>query len=97
MSEKKPFDAVIDTLNFCLIDGDLREHTEKMIKWSRREREKQAKAAIRVLEAAGKVDKSMVLEAEFFWPHNVHVGREFGPCRKAIRALLESLPEKEKK
>ena len=50
-----------------------------------------------LIEAAGKVDKSMVLEAEFFWPHNVHIGREFGPCRKAIRALLEALPEKEGK
>ena len=79
MSEKKgPFDAAI---------GMLRGKGIRLFPPT------EVQAAIRVLEAAGKVNKSMVLEAEFFWPHNVHVGREFGPCRKAIRALLESLPE----
>jgi hypothetical protein len=101
MSKNKgPFDAVIDTLTFSLIGGDLRKHTEKMIAWPNAKREKQAREAIHVLkdwpkwkpliEAAGKVDKEGGLKF-------IHAcGYPIFPYPKnarQIRALLKSLPD----
>lgn len=86
MSEKGPFDAVIDTL--------------KMIRWSKQEREKRARAAIRILEAAGKVDKGDCLK----WLHRAKgwfvkdgptTMEEIHP-QDQICILLETLPGKEK-
>ena len=109
MSEKGRFDAVIDILNFCLTDGDLREHTEKMIKWSKKEREKQARQAVRILEMAGRVEKENALwnideafsqsrdHVQMMAPYKEdHNLENYNRADKEITALLESLPEKRK-
>jgi len=104
MSKNKgPFDAVIDTLTFSLIGGDLRKHTEKMIAWPNAKREKQAREAIHVLkdwpkwkpliEAAGKVDKAGCV----FWICGLGLDATNKRAAKAynqIRDLLDTLLDK---
>jgi len=101
MTNKKtgPFEAVIDTLVFCLFSGDLRKHTEKMMRWSKTAREKQAREAIRVLEAAGKVDKTKLLaylNHEIAWKENDPYGPGSAERDRELRAFIESLPDEEK-
>ena len=88
MSEKKPFDAAIEVLTGGSIECE-RESCE---------------AAIRVLEAAGKVD---IRSAQFFIDGAANFGEGLSVINsdssrylyqigeKQVRALLESLPDKE--
>ena len=97
MSEKKPFDAAIKIL-FGYTDygtGTIGEVKGRS-----------CEAAIRVLEAAGKVD---IHSAQFFIDGAANFGEGLSVINsdssrylyqtgeKQVRALLESLPEKEEK
>jgi len=90
MNEKQPFDHVVEVLRhsaFSITDAE-------------------AEAAIRVLEAAGKVD---IRSAQFFIDGAANFGEGLSVINsdssrylyqtgeKQVRALLESLPEKEGK
>ena len=87
MTKQNPFDAAIETLRFSLIGVNLKQHVEKMIKFSKEEKKKQAEAAIRLLEAAGKVDKmNCIVEL---------VGCNCRYCSQ-LRALLSALPDEAK-
>lgn len=65
------YDAAIETLRFSMAGKGLQKHLEKMVRFGREERDRQAKAAIRILEqaeryeklieAAGGVDKNKAL------------------------------------
>jgi hypothetical protein len=88
VSKKKgPFDAAIELLREKLaalktvtfFPQDVIEPTEKSIE-----------AAIRVLEAAGKVDKATLIS------HLSRLEKDAGAISPGIRALIESLPEREK-
>ena len=86
MSEKKePFDAVINELRGVIGEAEETGIWDDLIG--------ECKAAIRVLEAAGKVDKILAIQ-------NLHDGFTGKGMDEydylSIRALLEALPEKEK-
>ena len=62
-------------------------------------------AAIRVLEAAGKVDKGAAIHAEIEWPMDAYQAlgeldevskndKRLNKCSRAIHALLAALPDK---
>jgi hypothetical protein len=84
MSEKKPFDAAI---------GMLRGKGIRLFPPT------EVQAAIRVLEAAGKVDKVKALDG--METLRAMMSRELlmntGPTFQLVHALLEFLPDKEQK
>lgn len=89
MTEKGPLEAAIDVLEVIV-----KEH-EQSDGW--KDDVNDWKAAIRVLEAAGKVEKG---NAEWVLCNitDIALGRyqkEWGVFYEQIRALLESLPEPE--
>jgi hypothetical protein len=95
MSGKGPFGAVIDTLNFCLLPGDLRKHTEKMIAWPKEERNRQARIVIKILDAVGKINKGVAigsLDDAYTRACFDPFGYESEALGK-IRALIEELPD----
>jgi len=89
MSEKKPFDAAIKIL-FGYTDygtGTIGEVKGRS-----------CEAAIRVLEAAGKIDKNKALSRiGEVYDYQIALGAVRDEVWGEIRALLESLPEKEQK
>jgi len=96
VSEKKgSFEAALDHLGFYLDPSNLKAHIEKAILTSREERRTQIQAAIRVLEAAGKVDRSKALDG--MEAMRAMMSRELfmntGLTFQAIYTLLEALPE----
>ena len=99
MSEKEPFDAVINELRGVIGEAEETGIWDDLIG--------ECKAAIRVLEAAGKVDKAhsldkldflrrMAGEDKFGFVRYSEDGLAIFPTAQ-IRALLESLPDKEQK
>jgi len=102
MSEKKgPFDAAIEVLEDIALTTNLCRHIPGY-----KNRTKLIRAAIPVLEAAGKVD---IHSAQFFIDGAANFGEGLSVINsdssrylyqtgeKQVRALLESLPEKEGK
>ena len=90
MSEKKgPFDAAINYLT-VMADRDFANGAPHR---------GSCRAAIRVLEAAGKVDKKISLEVHNRKPSVTTTKEQYTNACRQIRALLASLPErgKEKK
>ena len=85
MSEKKgPFDAVIGVL-WIMRGADYLNGTREFA------------FAIRVLEAAGKIDKNKALSRiGEVYDYQIALGAVRDEVWGEIRALLESLPEKEK-
>jgi len=106
VSEKKPFDAAIAVLKTELRECSPDEEDEFcdfIQSLTDNQYEKGLRIAIRVLEAAEKVDKKKALELINDVPRDERLyGEGFTGSgeyseRKQIRALLESLLEKEEK
>ena len=97
MSEKKPFDAIKITPLFGIdwVLSLLRACRE--INKDKPEHQKWIDEAYRVLEAAGKVDKKISLEVHNRKPSVTTTKEQYTNACRQIRALLEALPEKEKK
>ena len=103
MSEKEPFDAVINELRGVIGEAEETGIWDDLIG--------ECKAAIRVLEAAGKVNKTRAIQGlknmeniGDFFPNEWSVPLGFEELlsqnkesAKEIRALLESLPDKEER
>ena len=89
MSEKEPFDAVINELRGVIGEAEETGIWDDLIG--------ECKAAIRVLEAAGKIDKNKALSRiGEVYDYQIALGAVRDEVWGEIRALLESLPEKEK-
>jgi hypothetical protein len=103
MSEKKgPFDAAIAVLKTELRECSPDEEDEFcdfIQSLTDNQYEKGLRIAIRVLEAAGKVDKVKALDG--METLRAMMSRELlmntGPTFQLVHALLESLPDKEQK
>jgi hypothetical protein len=88
MSEKEPFDAVINELRGVIGEAEETGIWDDLIG--------ECKAAIRVLEAAGKIDKNKALSCiGEVYDYQIALGVVRDEVWGEIRALLESLPGKE--
>jgi hypothetical protein len=81
MSDKGPFDAAITTIRWSLT------HFTP-------EARKNSEAAIRILEAAGRVDKEKALAYLSQWKYCGYPADDY---EREIRKFLEALPEKGEK
>jgi len=93
-----PFAAAISSLEFALKGADLEGHIRKMTQMSFAEREESYRAAIRLLEAAGKVDKERFIEgideANQFGRLHRNVMSGYGLFIEDLEAIAAALPDK---